>query len=174
MVFYGHRWWKYIRGRVLSHDEDEWIHRHKDQSDKTETWRQQTAQLHFSDTVSAQKSRCGRSHQYVIRFYNWMTRERQAGQQRKTIFIECTYATEVSSWMTMTRHPLTTRPILLRIDAEVSTLQNKSQSEGLIQWNEKPVLPDKPRGFAAHVWNVTALDEAQCVRGASFHPPFSS
>lgn len=54
----------------------------------------------------------------------------------------------VCSWMTMTRHPLTTIHILLWINYYVSTRQNKRQRGELIQWNEKPALPDKPLALA--------------------------
>lgn len=37
--------------------------------------------------------------------------------------------------------------------------------EELIQWNEKPALPDKPYGFTAEVWNVTVYDELHGYHG---------
>lgn len=113
--------------------------------------------------VSAQKPWYGASQSYfVFIFHNWKGIERRAWKKENKINLTsfCLLSTcSVSSWMTMTRHPLTTICIPLWINEYVNTLQNKRQIEELIQWNEKPVLPDKPQGLAAEVLNMTAFGE---------------
>ncbi len=90
--------------------------------------------------VSAQKPWYGASHShFVFIFHNWMGRERRAWKKENKINLtsfRLLSTCSVSSWMTMTRHPLTTIHIPLWINEYVSTLQNKRQVEELIQWNK--------------------------------------
>lgn len=103
---------------------------------------------------SAQKPWYAASFPFI--FHIWTGREwrarmkkRGGGANKINLMSFCLLSMcSVCSWMTMTRHPLTTIHILLWINYYVSTQQNKRQLGELIQWNEKPALPDKPLGLA--------------------------